>query len=85
MTLPEVSSKYGAPMGRVSVVGEPVKLAITRIAIDSGGYDSGGAYWGLGDPLYRVEGEATDLYRRAKSARELRVALRAEFPNVEFV
>lgn len=49
--LPKVSSEYGAPMGRrESPLGENVRLF--RVRINSGGYDDGGAYWGLGRPLY---------------------------------
>jgi hypothetical protein len=52
-----VSSKYGAPMGRRSsykhrAAGSRPKLSLQRVRLNSGGYDSGGAYWGLGKPLY---------------------------------
>ncbi len=55
-----VSSKYGAPMGRASTTArelerdeaQPGKLYLQRVRLDSGGYDSGGAYWGHGEPLY---------------------------------
>lgn len=54
--LPDVSVKYGAPMGRGSIIEYPTHgsplLYLRRVPLDSGGYDSGGAYWGLGDPLY---------------------------------
>lgn len=29
-----------------------VKVYTKRVRLDSGGYDQGGAYWGLGSPLY---------------------------------
>lgn len=51
--LPEVSTKYGAPMGRPNAAPanwqadpEPRSLRLAKIPLDSGGYDSGGAYWG---------------------------------------
>lgn len=52
-----VSSKYGAPMGRVStnpreLEAPPGKLYLQRLRLDQGGYDSGGAYWGIGDPMW---------------------------------
>lgn len=56
LSLSNVSSKYGAPMGR-SEYGIPMEGELCgchRIPIDSGGYDSGGAYWGTGRPLFRV-------------------------------
>lgn len=51
----DVSSKYGAPMGR-SECGTAPDAARTvrlfRVRLDSGGYDDGGAYWGSGEPLF---------------------------------
>lgn len=56
---PEVSTRYGAPMGRKSdhlsgLIIEPKDPPFTlrRIRLDRGGYDGGGAYWGLGAPLF---------------------------------
>lgn len=47
-----VSSKYGAPMGRASFGNPESKIRLFRVRLDSGGYDDGGAYWGLGQALY---------------------------------
>lgn len=48
-----VGSKYGAPMGRITRPLEPnARLHLYRVRLDSGGYDNGGAYWGIGYPLY---------------------------------
>lgn len=30
------------------------RYTVTRIRINSGGYDSSGRYWGIGKPLYEV-------------------------------
>lgn len=53
---PKVNCEYGAPMGRTSAHPHghdfDGKLYLHRIRLDSGGYDSGGAYWGVGKPLY---------------------------------
>jgi hypothetical protein len=52
---PAVSCKYGAPMGRAGVHGDPDqawKFCLRKVRLDSGGYDSGGAYWGIGQTLY---------------------------------
>ena len=52
----DVGSKYGAPMGRNGCrplnFNAPLKFYLRRVPLNSGGYDSGGAYWGLGSPLY---------------------------------
>ena len=47
---------YGAPMGRPSyyAITEGERVHCQRVSIDSQGYDRGGHYWGLGDPLYCV-------------------------------
>jgi len=49
-----VSCRYGAPMGRGrGIFNIPAgKIRLFRVKINSGGYDDGGAYWGLGSPLF---------------------------------
>lgn len=45
-----VPSTYGAPMGRHSAPDldtTPRSVRLFRVRLDSGGYDDGGAYWGL--------------------------------------
>lgn len=65
---PQVSARYGAPMGRPdAMVDDGEKLYLTRIRINSGGYDAGGAYWGLGAPLYAYgSGDGDWKYIRAR-------------------
>lgn len=85
--LPNVSSQYGAPMGRRSYpLGLPNKLRLERVRLDSGGYDNGGAYWGHGDPLYMAsgaDGEGPE-YFRAKSRDDAKAILRNDHPDVKF-
>lgn len=52
--LPKVNCQYGAPMGRrESKLGEaPRSVSVFRVRLDRGGYDDGGAYWGIGQPLF---------------------------------
>lgn len=46
-------SPYGAQIGRREYNGIPEnKIRVFRVRIDAGGYDGGGAYWGLGKPLF---------------------------------
>jgi len=59
----KVGSQYGAPMGRANVDKCPIsecngqrfsyvgKKYDCAIPLDSGGYDRGGAYWGIGRQL----------------------------------
>lgn len=81
---PKVSSQYGAPMGRIGChhldISEP--LSLTRIRLNRGGYDAGGAYWGNGAPLYGLS-DAGDNWRyfRAidrKAAKEKAIAMVCE-------
>lgn len=55
MKLTNVSSKYGAPMGRRNVLpadrytASP-KMRMQKLRWVGGDYDQGGAYWGSGSP-----------------------------------
>lgn len=67
-----VISTYGAPMGRPSRLtdGPSEKLYLRRVILDAGGYDKGGAYWGIatrGGPghLYIAFSETFTAYVRA--------------------
>ena len=56
-----VDCSRGAPMGRISY-GDITKasgIRLFKVNVDSGGYDDGGAYWGLGKPLYCAVAEDT--------------------------
>lgn len=70
MKLTNVSSRYGAPMGRKSFYpafpGQEVKLHLQKVPINSGGYDSGGAYWGL--PVYDRSDDSWGFLYRAWSS-----------------
>lgn len=62
-----VGSAYGAPMGRlqygsIADLG-PKSCVLARVLVDAGGYDPGGAYWGLGSPLWIAE-DTEGNYRR---------------------
>lgn len=68
LKLSKVGGPYGAPMGRPSydlLPGDtnrrkPLLFRLYRVRLDAGGYDSGGAYWGIGAPLYCAEAENPD-------------------------
>jgi hypothetical protein len=84
--LSKVDCKYGAPMGRRSHYASANwsgRLYARKVALDSGGYDSGGAYWGHSQTLFCVynnqEGENEIYYferhaTRADLIRAVRVA-----------
>ena len=78
MSAPEtkVSCKYGAPMGRGEDVPLIGKIRMRRVRLDSGGYDPGGAYFGLGAPLYYAAGDESGyVYVRGASRRYAKAIL----------
>lgn len=92
-----VSSAYGAPMGRrsesLAEVTGPVHLQ--RVPAVDGDYDPGGAYWGSvagarngPAPLYCAWGETTDEqvahYVRALDRESAKAALQVAFPSLKF-
>jgi hypothetical protein len=68
-----VSSQYGAPMGRRSdeITG---KVTLASVPFIDGDYDEGGAYWGGGEPLWCAWNDEGALYLRAPS-REIAIEM----------
>jgi len=87
----EKGSQYrGAPMGRISRhkpdADTGQKFYLSRVRINSGGYDASGAYWGLGQPLFAYEsadGEISDCIR-ASDRDSAKAKLVALFPGARF-
>lgn len=83
ITLENVSSRYGAPMGRPDSASletcVPRFVRLQRVRLDAGGYDSGGAYWGIrrrGESLFVAEDgdgnrQFVSAYGRAQAALKL--------------
>ena len=63
------------------------KFYVERIRLDSGGYDSGGAYWGTPNDVFRYESEDGATYGtlRADSLRDARSQVSELFPGAEFI
>ena len=81
----EVSSKYGAPMGRVGKHGLEGKVTLSNVVIDSGGYDEGGAYWGRGAQLWVAwDDEGGCVYFRAARLRNAIIELMDEYDVNQF-
>lgn len=79
----KVSGAYGAPMGRMdSQIDYGARLYLRRVRLDSGGYDEGGAYWGLGQKLWAY-GDGEDWrYMRAfdRDAAKAKIREEADIP-----
>ena len=74
-----VNCATGSPMGRKEWRDAPTvarSVRVFRVRIDSQGYDDGGAYWGIGKPLFcATDGQNYRMFTRADS----RLAAVAEF------
>lgn len=99
---PHADGRFGAPMGRASSShyfdknGDKVEITVTKDApypmhlvrcpLDSGGYDQGGAYWGLGEPLYYYEAHLTDIrgYVRAATREKAKEAVKTVHEHARF-
>jgi hypothetical protein len=86
LQLEQVGSRYGAPMGRPDwQLGEletDQRLTLQRVRLNSGGYDAGGAYWGIGKPLFLVCDESGHShYFRAADRAAARATIRAAKPD----
>lgn len=83
--LSQVDCRYGAPMGRRTIKGDTGgRVRLFRVALDSGGYDRGGAYWGIGQPLYAVIGEDFQSFRRANNREQAKQLFLKDYPELKF-
>jgi hypothetical protein len=96
LRLSEASSYRGASMGRSTILPVNVHLRarfyLQRVRLDRGGYDSGGAYWGIGASLYRAvsaEGIAendahAELFVRAGNRHDAKAMVSGKVPGAVF-
>ncbi len=63
-----------------------IKIHFQRIRLNKGGYDSGGTYYGVGQPVYRYESECgTETGTlRADGRDHAKLKIRSRIPNVIF-
>jgi len=89
-TLPfqvNVSSMYGAPMGRAadSISELSGKVHLRHVPFYDGDYDQGGAYWGGGEPLFCAwDNEGHEVYLRAASRESAKAQLLNKNPAITF-
>lgn len=84
---PDVNCRYGAPLGRPTRNQDCVgKVTLRKIRLNRGGYDPGGAYWGIGQPLYWAgdESGALDLFFRAPSRAAAKQHVLDLWPEAKF-
>lgn len=62
------------------------RVHLARVRINQGGYDSGGAYWGIGQPLFVAwDDEGGEEYLRADSRDAAKAKILAKHPDPEAV
>lgn len=88
--LSQVGSASGSPMGRSErhdiITSDSPKFSLKRIPINRGGYDSGGAYWGIGQPLYWYSDDDGNVsaYFRAADREAAKAHIRKTYPTARF-
>lgn len=84
--LSDVSSKYGAPMGRPTIRDNlAARVRLFRVRFVDGDYDAGGAYWGGGGgPLYACVGDGFQTFTRADCRENAKQSILEEFPDLKF-
>jgi hypothetical protein len=91
MTLSKAYSQYGASMGRRSTLCQNTfsgTFKALEAHLDEDGYDSGGAYWGTGTPLWRLtadDGEQVELWLRAEGFEGLVKLVGRLYPYADLV
>ena len=86
---PTVNSRHGAPMGRFTgpdyLETAAGRIHLQRVPINAGGYDRGGAYWGLGAPLwYARDQDGNSRFFRARTRLAAKEKIRSEYPDARF-
>lgn len=90
--LPNACDQYGSSMGRRDYgkyYNKPIKVHLNHIRLDRGGYDKGGAYWGIGERLYLCAADIDDLeviyfFFRAKNRYEAKKIVEKTIPLATF-
>lgn len=83
--LPDVSSKYGAPMGRRTILDDrEAEAVLFEVQMVDGDYDVGGAYWGgsPSPPLFAAIGDGFQVFVRASNWVDARDRLYEQYPDV---
>lgn len=77
-------SQYGSSMGRATVTPLEGRVHLKRVHLDSGGYDKGGAYWGIGAPLWCAYNDEGETFLRAGHREQAKTKLLQDHPAVRF-
>ena len=63
-----------------------MKIYLTRVRLNSGGYTSTGQYFGIGAPLYHYQNDEGDIYDyvRAYDRQDAKQRVLARYPDAKF-
>jgi hypothetical protein len=85
--LSDVGSKFGAPMGRMTVKeNTAATVTLFRMRMVDDCYDAGGAYWGAGkesETMYAAIGDGFQTFVRAGSLDAAKAAILEQFPDLK--
>lgn len=91
LQLPKLSCKYGAPMGRPDSIVDPdapVKFYLNKLRFVDSCYDQGGAYWGMGKPVYWAYGyignDMFEMFVRARNRADAKQQVKSKYPLARF-
>lgn len=83
---PNACSQYGSSMGRRDIVPEILEQKCRVFKVDlTQGYDNGGAYWGIGTPLYCLWSDETQAFVRALNRQGAKAIFKSLYPQIKFV
>lgn len=76
---------YGRP-GHATPTAAPLRLLLSRLRLNGGGYDSGGTYWGHGMPIFQFRTVAGGYYGtlRARDRDAAKDVVRQIYPAAIF-
>ena len=74
----------GAPLHR-RIAAEAGRIYLRRVRLNSGGYDTGGAYWGLGAPLWQaMDRDVNCRIFRAADRANAKATVLEDLPDARF-
>jgi hypothetical protein len=81
--------RRGAALGQPGIAGDAgphPKFRLERVRLDSGGYEPGGTYWGIGAPLYCYTADDGDVcgHLRAESREDAKRQVGEKYPGARF-
>ncbi len=82
--LSTVNGSRGAPMGRRTIDdNQESTVTLFRMRMVDECYDIGGAYWGMGTPMFAAIGDGFQHFLRAENLEDAKAELLEEYPDLK--